>query len=362
MKEFIKNALKIVGHALTVSVHERLDHVDHALDLIIDQNNRMARTQTALLQSSIHMVNSINRVQADLAVVRRGVTRTSGRADLLVEAVDRALAEIGALKLSAENQKDLIQSEQGGRWREAFFQLYSGLPRLAPGSDESTRRAIHALGQIPKHPRIIDAGCGTGAQTMVLAKELGGRITAVDTYLPYLEELAVAARREGLDSVIEPRCLSMDALDEPAGSVDLIWSEGAVYQIGVSHALKKWYPLLRPGGRIAFTEITWIADNPPEEIKTFWTALYESMGDMRTNCLRATQAGYEVVGTVTLPSEDWWRDFYTPLRKRCSELLQNEALTPALREIVAQTEEEIRCFERFGAFYGYVFYLLSKPE
>ncbi len=99
----IKSFLRIFGHALTKSVHERLDHVDHAMDLIIDQNNRMARSQTAMLQSSIHMVNTLNRIEGDLHAVKKKILRLSAKGEL-EEAIDKALEDVAGLKETAANQ------------------------------------------------------------------------------------------------------------------------------------------------------------------------------------------------------------------------------------------------------------------
>ena len=114
MKEFLKRILKVLGHALTVSVHERLDHTDHALDVVIDQNNRMARTQTALLQASIHMVTALNRLEADLESLKQSVAQLSGRSDEVAAGLDRTLAGVAALKQLAEAQARLIERGDAG--------------------------------------------------------------------------------------------------------------------------------------------------------------------------------------------------------------------------------------------------------
>jgi trans-aconitate methyltransferase len=67
--------------------------------------------------------------------------------------------------------------------------FFGGMEKLGPGSAADTR---HVLGLLPKqHPRIVvDAGCGTGRQTLVLAKELGTRVHAVDSHGPFLKDLS----------------------------------------------------------------------------------------------------------------------------------------------------------------------------
>ena len=51
-----------------------------------------------------------------------------------------------------------------------FFELFSGLPRQGPGSAASTRRALGLVPGVGPRTRVLDIGCGTGDQTMVLAR------------------------------------------------------------------------------------------------------------------------------------------------------------------------------------------------
>ncbi|MDE0044739.1 MAG: hypothetical protein OXU19_02595 [bacterium] len=50
-----------------------------------------------------------------------------------------------------------------------FFKLFSGLPRQGPGSAADTRRALGFVPDVGPRTRILDIGCGTGGQTLVLA-------------------------------------------------------------------------------------------------------------------------------------------------------------------------------------------------
>ena len=60
-----------------------------------------------------------------------------------------------------------------------FFELHTGLPREGPGDDSITRRAVGLLPELPQDPVVIDAGCGPGGQTLVLASALGVKVTAI---------------------------------------------------------------------------------------------------------------------------------------------------------------------------------------
>ncbi len=237
---------------------------------------------------------------------------------------------------------------------EALFRLFEGLPRLGPGSEASTLRALRMLPDLPAEPRILELGCGTGAATLALARETGGHVTAVDVHPPFLDDLERRAVAGGISDRIATRLQSMDALDDPPSSCDLIWSEGAIYLIGFETGLRLWRPLLRPGGYACITEATWLTDAPPGGAREFWDAAYPDMGTIAQNLERARSAGYETLGTFALPRFDWDAEFYEPLKARI-EALRGDA---SMAAVIEETEQEIRLFEAYGDSYGYAFYLL----
>jgi cyclopropane fatty-acyl-phospholipid synthase-like methyltransferase len=242
---------------------------------------------------------------------------------------------------------------------EAFFKLHSGLPREGPGSDASTRKAIRALPSLPPSPRVVDLGCGPGRQTLVLAQALSSSIIAADIHQPYLDQLQTSAAQAGLNARIKTRNISMDALDYPEGSIDLVWSEGALYAVGVSKMLQLLHPMLRPKGLLAFTEISWLVSNPPGEAAEFWKA-YGAMGGIEQNIRKITSAGYRVFSHFTLPREDWWDEYYNPLLRRIEILRLDSENSSAVAAVMESTEKEIDLHRQWGPTYAYVFYLCQK--
>ena len=89
---------------------------------------------------------------------------------------------------------------------DVFFEIHNGLPQEAPGSQSSTMRALSLVPSLPARPRILDVGCGPGRQTLILARETGGEITAVDNHQPYLDELLTRAKKQGFDERIATEC------------------------------------------------------------------------------------------------------------------------------------------------------------
>lgn len=238
------------------------------------------------------------------------------------------------------------------------FRLFEGLPRQGPGSDACTRRALRQLPPLPPAPRVVDLGCGAGRQTLVLADALQTRVLAVDLHQPFLDQLTAEAKARGLADLIETRCADMAALDLPPASVDLLWSEGAVYLLGFEAGLKLWRPLLAADGLVAVTECSWLSAAPPPEALAFFRAGYPEMGSVARNRERAESAGFELLDSWPLPQEAWWDDYYTPLAERLAAL-EGE---PALAAAIAETRREIELRRRCGDSYGYVFYLLrARP-
>ena len=241
-----------------------------------------------------------------------------------------------------------------------LYKLHDTVPRGAPGSDATTTRAIAMLPGLPPSPRILDIGCGKGKQTLVLARTYQQPVVAIDSHQPYLDHLNQAATEAGLGHLIETRNLAMDALEYGPQSVDLIWCEGAVYILGVPAALKLWRPMLKPGTLVAFSELTWLNPDRPAEALAFWRAGYPGMETLAGNLARIASEGYDTLETFTVPIDDWWQDYYTPLRNRIASLRVSGTVEPELAEVLDATEQEIDLFSRHGDSYGYVFYLLHK--
>ena len=69
---------------------------------------------------------------------------------------------------------------------DLICESHVGLERQGPGSPESTIKALSFLDNPDKISRVIDLGCGTGGQTMVLAQNITGNITGVDLFPDFI--------------------------------------------------------------------------------------------------------------------------------------------------------------------------------
>ncbi len=241
-----------------------------------------------------------------------------------------------------------------------FHELFDELPRQAPGCHEATLRALDAVRRhLPPRPRVLDIGCGSGLPTCQIARELkDARILAIDTHRPALERLAQAAQWEGLP--IETRELSMiDMPFEPEG-FDLLWAEGALFILGLERSLRELAAFLAPGGHLAFTELCWFTDDPPEEPKTFFADAYPDIRTDAALCRLAEAMDWEVVERFRLPDRAWWDDYYVPMLSRMEPLKARYADVPGAQAVYAAREAETDMFRRHSKSYGYAFFVLRK--
>jgi len=240
----------------------------------------------------------------------------------------------------------------------ALVELHRGLPRQGPGDVGFALDLIGELPALPDRPRIADLGCGSGAAALLLAKHFQSLVRAVDSSSVLIAELRQNAFQAGLDHLVEPICADMATLDWPAGSIDLLWSEGAAYNLGFEHALKLWRPLLAVGGVAVVSEMSWFQPDAPETVRQFWQSAYPGMSSEAENMARAKLAGFDVLFTKRLPSQAWWDNYYQPLRQRMDHLEQSEIAEAVLEE----TRQEMALFEEFSDFYGYTFYVVCASS
>lgn len=243
---------------------------------------------------------------------------------------------------------------------EVFFDIFQGLPRQGPGNNLSTKRAIDLIKDLPKNPKILDIGCGTGTQTFQLAYHVGGSITALDNHGPYLETLENKAERLGFSDCIQVMKGDMQNLDFPPGYFDLIWSEGAIYIMGFYQGLKYLKDFIKPSGYMAVTEISWLKNNQPGVLKDFWEQEYSEMNSIKRNLAIISELGYNLVDYFILSPVAWWDSFYLPLEKRLSILRKKYLENEQALELIEFVQLEIDLYRKYPEYYGYVFYIMRR--
>ena len=242
---------------------------------------------------------------------------------------------------------------------EVLYELFRDMPRQGPGSNEHTRKAYQCLLNLPKQPRILDIGCGSGMQTLELAKISGGQVTALDNYQPFLDTLVESARTQGVDRQIETVNGSMFELPFAKSTFDIIWSEGAIFVIGFEKGLCEWKPFIKPGGYLVVSELAWITPDRPNEIRAYLEGEYPAIKNNDGNKEIIQHAGYHELSSFILPETVWRDDFYNPMQVRLNSLKPKYAGNREASEVLEACQHEIDMYRDYSRYYSYVFYVMQ---
>jgi trans-aconitate methyltransferase len=235
--------------------------------------------------------------------------------------------------------------------------LFGGMEKLAPGGNTHTLHVLHLLPK-QKFRLIVDAGCGTGRQTMVLAKELDTLVHAVDSYEPFLDDLTQRAKKADIEHLVHTHCMDMQDIPAVFQPIDLLWSEGAAYNIGFANALTIWASAINKDGFVVVSELSWLRDQVPDVVREFFLSGYPDMQSLQQNLVLAANAGYRVLTTYTLPKETWVEGYYDVLEPRAKSLVDHP--DASVKDFAVETIKEIEIFRRSEDSYGYVFYVLQR--
>jgi len=246
---------------------------------------------------------------------------------------------------------------------ELIIDLHKNSERQGPGSETDTLRALDLLNlSTDQNLKVADLGCGSGGQTISLAKNLNGQITAVDLFPRFLKELNEKSQKIGLKDKIVTLEKSMDDLPFDNGEFDLIWSEGAIYNIGFENGLKKWKEHLKVGGYLAVSELTWITNSRPKEIEEYWKVEYHEVDTASNKIKQLENNGYSLVGYFYLGQDSWIETYYRPMQARFEKFLKRNYNSELAKKVVKDNQAEIDMYQKFKDYYSYGFYIAKKNE
>ena len=239
-------------------------------------------------------------------------------------------------------------------------EYYSSVERQGPGSPEVTIKALSFIDNLTNESRIADIGCGTGGQTMVLAQHAPGHITGIDLFPTFVDLLNSNASKLNLQNRVKGIVGSMDKLPFQNEKLDLIWSEGAIYNIGFEQGLSEWRKFLKTGGCVAVSEISWLTEERPAEIDEFWQDAYSEIDTVSNKVAQMQKAGYIPIASFILPENCWTEHFYAPQVSAQETFLKKYADNKTAKEFIANQQHEAQLYYKYKEYYGYVFYIGKK--
>jgi len=239
-------------------------------------------------------------------------------------------------------------------------EYFSSMERQGPGSPEVTVKALSFIDNLTHDSKIADIGCGTGGQTMVLARHTPGHITGMDLFADFIDIFNANSRKLNLQDRVQGIVGSMEHLPFHNEELNLIWSEGAIYNIGFERGINEWRSFLKQGGFLAVSEASWFTEKRPAEIDRYWKDAYPEIDVISHKVGQMQKAGYIPVATFVLPENCWTEHFYAPQVLAQEKFLKKYADNKTAEDLVANERHEAMLYNKYKAFYGYVFYIGKK--
>lgn len=239
--------------------------------------------------------------------------------------------------------------------------LHKHQKRQGPGGEAETARALDLAGlKNGERLRVADIGCGTGASALQLARSLNAEITAVDCLPDFIDILKQRAADENLSGSINPIVGAMENLPFANDQFDVIWSEGAIYNMGFENGVRAWRQYLKQDGVLVVSEITWITGARPAELQTYWQGEYPEIATASSKIRVLEEGGYAPVAYFVLPEHCWIDNYYAPLHDQLPQFLARHEGNE-MAEAVAQAEaKELELYNKYKRFYSYGVYVARK--
>lgn len=174
---------------------------------------------------------------------------------------------------------------------------FSRLERQGPSSPQATLKALSFINGLDENSIIANIGCGTGGQTMIIAQNVPGSIVGVDLFPAFIDIFNENAKKNHLSNRVMGIIATMEQLPFYNDEYNLIWSEGAIYNIGFARGLRKWNKYLKRGGYVAVSEASWFTNERPKEIELFWTDAYPEIDIISNKVGKMENAGYVPIAT-----------------------------------------------------------------
>ncbi|MGB3442472.1 MAG: methyltransferase domain-containing protein [Actinophytocola sp.] len=176
----------------------------------------------------------------------------------------------------------------GGYQRQGYWYDDADDASLEEGAGRLTRKIVDVLGLRPGES-LLDAGCGTGTATIDIAGEYDVRVTGITISPAEAAKAKARANDAGVSDQVGFEVADYHTLPFPENHFDaLVAFESLFNAYDLEKALLEFHRVLRPGGRVAMSEIAKTTDASPlgkpfpqaREPMTMdsWVTAFESAG------------------------------------------------------------------------------------
>jgi len=187
---------------------------------------------------------------------------------------------------------------------------------------------------IIENPRVLDAGCGSGVPTLMMAEKFNGKITAVDTDTKSIDIFREKVKGLNLSNRVTLSNSSFFDIKDKNNQYDLILAEGLLNVVGFQKGFLRIIKLLKRKGFIIIHDEFQNQNEKIEFIKN-------------NDC--------KILDSFVLDEQIWWNDYFKCLEKEISSNSNKELLKLFKSEI-----EEIKLFKKNPSQYSSVYYIIEK--
>ncbi len=237
-----------------------------------------------------------------------------------------------------------------------IYEFFSDTERQGPGNSVETLKALSFINNLTEKSKIADIGCGTGGQTMTLALNTPCQIIGIDSWKAFIDKFNHNFSLQNLQDRVKGIVGDMNNLSFEDKELDLIWSEGSIYNIGFERGINEWRKYLKIGGYIAITENTWFSKERPAEINEFWNKIYPEIDTVSKKVVQLEDAGYLPIATFILP-ETVWTDYYGMQALNIKSFLEKHKGSKTAEEFASSQRYESELYYKYKEYYGYMFFV-----
>jgi tocopherol O-methyltransferase len=103
--------------------------------------------------------------------------------------------------------------------------------------------------------KVLDAGCGVGGSSILLATVLKCSVTGISLSERQVAQANSNAKQRGVEGIVDFKVMDYCATDFPGASFDVVWGcESICYADDKQQFIKEAWRLLKPGGRLVVAD------------------------------------------------------------------------------------------------------------
>jgi len=172
-------------------------------------------------------------------------------------------------------------------------------------SRRTVEKMAEVVGGLSERTRVLDLGAGYGGSARFLTASFGCPVACLnvsETQNAYNRRLN---REHGLDGKIEVVHGTFEEVPVPEASVDVVWSQDAFLHSGDrERVIDEVDRVLRPGGRLVFTDPMQADDCPPGVLQPVYDRIHlDSLGSFAFYRTRARERGWREAGVLDMTGQ-----------------------------------------------------------